>query len=132
MAEMMQFDLVSPERKLASFEASEVHVPGSEGDFTAMPDHAPFITTLRPGLLSVKGAGEVLEYVVTGGFVEISATSTSVLAEQALPKAEVTRAVVDGLIAEAEAAATGTAGAEKDAADKRVADTKSLLEALGL
>ena len=48
---MMQFDLVSPERKLASFEASEVLIPGAEGDMTAMPDHMPVITTLRPGIV---------------------------------------------------------------------------------
>ena len=46
----IQFDLVSPERKLASLDASEIQIPGSDGDFTAMAEHAPIITTLRPGL----------------------------------------------------------------------------------
>jgi len=50
----IQFDLVSPERKLASLEASEIQIPGSDGDFTAMAEHAPVLTTLKPGLLSVK------------------------------------------------------------------------------
>jgi F0F1-type ATP synthase epsilon subunit len=50
MADMMQFDLVSPERRLASLEVSEVRVPGADGDMTAMADHAPTITTLRPGM----------------------------------------------------------------------------------
>jgi F0F1-type ATP synthase epsilon subunit len=49
MAEMMQFDLVSPERKLASAQVRSVQIPGAEGDLTAMPQHAPTITTLRPG-----------------------------------------------------------------------------------
>ena len=49
MADTMQFDLVSPEKSLASLAAREVQIPGSEGDMTAMPDHAPTITTLRPG-----------------------------------------------------------------------------------
>ena len=53
MADTLQFDLVSPERSLASLEASEVQIPGAEGDFTALPDHAPVITTLRPGVLRV-------------------------------------------------------------------------------
>jgi len=53
MANTMQFDLVSPERRLASGEATEVQIPGAEGDMTAMPDHAATITTLRPGLLRV-------------------------------------------------------------------------------
>ena len=49
MAETMQFDLVSPERQLASLAADAVGIPGAEGDLTAMADHAPFLTTLRPG-----------------------------------------------------------------------------------
>lgn len=124
----IQFDLVSPERRLASLEASEIHIPGSEGDFTAMVDHAPLLTTLRPGVLKVKAGNDVTEYVVTGGFVEVSGVAASVLAEQAMPKSEVTAEVVNLLIEEAEAAAEGKQGNEKDAADKRVADTKALLE----
>ena len=85
----MKFDLVSPERKLASLDASEVEIPGAEGDFTAMDDHSPVLTTLRPGLLRVKAGNDVTEYVVTGGFVEVSPEGTSVLAEQAMPNAQV-------------------------------------------
>ena len=60
MAEMLQFDLVSPERKLASVQAREVQIPGADGDMTAMADHAPTITTLRPGILRVvHGSGAV-------------------------------------------------------------------------
>lgn len=126
----MKFDLVSPERKLASLDASEVEIPGAEGDFTAMDDHSPVLTTLRPGLLRVKAGNDVTEYVVTGGFVEVSPEGTSVLAEQAMPKGDVTREIVDGLIADAKAAAENLEGAEKDLADKRVADTTALLELL--
>jgi F-type H+-transporting ATPase subunit epsilon len=50
----MQFDLVSPERRLASLQASEVQIPGADGDMVAMPGHAPVITTLRPGILRVR------------------------------------------------------------------------------
>ncbi len=56
MADTMQFDLVSPERRLASVQATAVQIPGAEGDMTAMPDHAPLITTLRPGILTVESA----------------------------------------------------------------------------
>jgi len=124
----IQFDLVSPERKLASLEATEVNIPGSEGDFTAMADHAPLLTTLRPGVVKVKAGNDVTEYVVTGGFVEISGTAAAVLAEHALPKSEVTAEIVNELVAAAEAAATGTTGSEKDVAEKNIADTKALLE----
>lgn len=124
----IQFDLVSPERKLASVEASEIQIPGADGDFTAMAEHAPMLTTLRPGLLTVKAGSDVTEYIVTGGFVEVSGTNASVLAEQALPKSEITREDVEGLIADATAALETVSAEEKDAADKRLADTKALLE----
>ncbi len=124
----IQFDLVSPERKLASIEASEIHIPGAEGDFTAMAEHASLLTTLRPGVIKVVAGSDVTEYVVTGGFVEVSGTSASVLAEQAMPKSEVTADTINALVEAAEEAAKGTEGAEKDVADKRVADTKALLE----
>ncbi|MEL6681191.1 MAG: F0F1 ATP synthase subunit epsilon [Pseudomonadota bacterium] len=100
----LQFDLVSPERRLASVEASEVQIPGADGDMTAMADHAPTITTLRPGVLTVVHGSGSDEYVVSGGFAEITAGSVSVLAEQALPKAEVTQEVYDQMVDEAKAA----------------------------
>jgi F-type H+-transporting ATPase subunit epsilon len=100
----LQFDLVSPERRLASVEATEVRIPGADGDMTAMEGHSPTITTLRPGVLSVIHGGGTDEYVVTGGFAEITADTVSVLAESALPKAEVTQEAYDAMIAEAKAA----------------------------
>lgn len=100
----LQFDLVSPERRLASVEASAVQIPGADGDMTAMADHAPTITTLRPGVLSVTHSGGVDDYIVVGGFAEITPTGVSVLAERALPKAEVTQEMFDGMVAEAKAA----------------------------
>jgi F-type H+-transporting ATPase subunit epsilon len=132
MADTMQFDLVSPERMLASMEVEAVEIPGSEGDFTAMPDHAPFLTTLRPGLLKVKAGSDVSEYVVTGGFVEVSGTATSVLAEHAVPKGEMTREIFESMLAEAEEATVGAEGIIKDLADKHLADTRLLAEALSL
>tara|TARA_R110002051_G_scaffold93824_3_gene163630 strand:+ start:3774 stop:4199 length:426 start_codon:yes stop_codon:yes gene_type:complete len=100
----VQFDLVSPERRLASVEATEVQIPGADGDMTAMAGHAPTITTLRPGVLRVKHAGGTDEYIVSGGFAEITATGVSVLAEQALPHGEMTQEVFDAMLAEAKAA----------------------------
>ena len=128
----LQFDLVSPERRLASVQATEVQIPGADGDMTAMPDHAPVITTLRPGLLKVVSASGTSTYAVTGGFAEVSATSASVLAESAVPVAEVTAGFLDGLMADAVAAATRASGAAKDAADKQVADVAALRVAVGL
>ena len=100
----VQFDLVSPERRLASVEATEVQIPGADGDMTAMAGHAPTITTLRPGVLRVKHAGGTDEYIVSGGFAEITATGVSVLAEQALPQAEVTQDIYDQMVEDAKSA----------------------------
>ncbi len=132
MADTMQFDLVSPERMLASVQASEVQIPGAEGDMTAMPDHAPTITTLRPGLLRVVSAEGTQDYLVTGGFAEITATSTSVLAEQAMPREEVTQDVLDGLMSDAKAARDSATPDSSDAALKLVADLTSAAEEFGL
>ena len=106
MAETLQFDLVSPERRLASVEASEVQIPGADGDLTAMAGHAPTITTLRPGILRVVRSGGTDEYVVIGGFAEITATSVSVLAESALPREEMTQVVYNDMMADAHAEMT--------------------------
>lgn len=103
MAETMQFDLVSPERRLASMKAHEVQIPGAEGDLTAMPDHAPLITTLRPGVLKVAGPEGEDAYMVTGGFAEIGADGVTVLAERAFPVKDVSRETLEGFIAQARA-----------------------------
>jgi F-type H+-transporting ATPase subunit epsilon len=99
----MQFDLVSPERRIATLEVSAVQIPGTDGDLTAMPGHAPLITTIRPGILRVESTEGAKEYVVTGGFAEIG-EGLSVLAEKALPRDEMTQETFDEIIAEARAA----------------------------
>ena len=101
MADTVQFDLVSPERLLASVDAKEVQIPGAEGDMTALPDHAPLITTLRPGVLRVTSSEGEAEYVVTGGFAEISPKGISVLAERAVPKGEMTQEEFSAMVTEA-------------------------------
>ena len=103
MANTMQFDLVSPERRIATLEVSAVQIPGTDGDLTAMPGHAPLITTIRPGILRVESTEGAKEYVVTGGFAEIG-EGLSVLAEKALPRDEMTQETFDEIIAEARAA----------------------------
>ena len=129
MAGTFQFDLVSPERRLASVVATEVNIPGADGDMTAMEGHAPTITTLRPGVLRAHGADGVKAYVVTGGFAEITATGVSVLAERAVPVDEITPAIMDALVADAcEAAAVSS---DKDTADKIVADLMAMRAAAG-
>ncbi|WP_109313289.1 F0F1 ATP synthase subunit epsilon [Ruegeria sp. AU67] len=130
MANTMQFDLVSPERSLASLSATAVQLPGADGDMTAMPDHAPTITTLRPGILKVEAPQGSSEYLVTGGFAQINGDGLSVLAEKAIPVAEVTQSHLDDLVAEArashEAAKAGDDQTIVDDAAKLLADMEAL------
>ncbi len=130
MADTMQFDLVSPERKLASGEASAVSIPGAEGDLTAMPDHTPVITTLRPGILRATVAGATQEFVVSGGFAEITPKSVSVLAERAMAREDVTAAFLDTLAEEANSAETPPEMV--DAQAKTVADIAALRAEIGM
>jgi F-type H+-transporting ATPase subunit epsilon len=97
----MQFDLVSPERRLASGQVTAVQIPGVEGDLTAMPGHMPMITTLRPGVLRVSSEEGDKDYVVTGGFVEIG-EGLSVLAEKAVLRSEMTQETFAAMLEEAE------------------------------
>lgn len=101
MADTFTFDLVSPERRLASLEASAVDIPAAEGHMTAMPDHAPTITTLKPGLMRVTHAGGTDEYVVSGGFAEISGSAISVLAERAVKREELDQETFNSFLEEA-------------------------------
>ena len=131
MAGTLQFDLVSPERRLASVVASEVQIPGADGDLTAMEGHAPTITTLRPGILRAVGASGTQAYAVTGGFAEITASGVSVLAERAIPVAEATAAMMDELVAEARAAAATAQPDDRDTAEKLVNDVLAMRAAAG-
>ena len=100
MPSIMQFDLVSPERRLASLEVTAVQIPGADGDLTAMPGHAPVITNLRPGVLKVESPSGNKDYVVTGGFAEMG-EGLSVLAERALPLDELSQDAFDEILEEA-------------------------------
>jgi F-type H+-transporting ATPase subunit epsilon len=85
------FDLVSPERLVFSGEVEHVVVPGSEGEFGVLAHHAPFLTTLRPGILSILGSGQPRRIVVGGGFAEVAPEGLTVLAELAVPVEEFDR-----------------------------------------
>jgi F-type H+-transporting ATPase subunit epsilon len=131
MADTLTFDLVSPERKLASVEATAVQIPGMEGDFTAMPNHAPFLTTLRPGVVKVTAGAESAEYVVTGGFAEIAPTSATILAEDAVLRAEASGAMLSDLLAQAERDLADAPPEARMPAGQRVRDLITLRAQLG-
>lgn len=92
MAETFNFELVSPERLLLSEKVSEVVIPATEGEMTVMANHAPTMTTIKPGVVSVKNAaGQVSKFVVFGGFADIVPTGCTLLAESAVPASELSR-----------------------------------------
>lgn len=122
----MQFNLVSPERMLASMQVTAVEVPGAEGDLEAMPGHEPVITTLRPGVLRAHGADGKKSFVVTGGFAQINNDEISVLAERAVPIEEATGTIIDEMLEEAKSLADAALPEDKDAAHKLIHDVESL------
>ncbi len=83
MADTFKFELVSPERVLLSEDAEQVVLPGSEGDFAVLVNHAPMIATLRPGVLDVQLPGSTRRIFVKGGFAEVEPDRLTVLAETA-------------------------------------------------
>jgi F-type H+-transporting ATPase subunit epsilon len=96
------FELVSPEKLLFSGEVVQVDVPGAEGDFGVLAEHAPMVTTLRPGILTVHGAGGEQKIVVLGGFAEVNAGGLTILAEVAAAAEEIDRGMIAARIGEIE------------------------------
>ena len=130
MADTMQFDLVSPERRLASLQVTSVQIPGADGDMTAMEGHAPTITTLRPGYLKVVSASGTEEYFVTGGFAEVSPEATAILAEEAVERESLNREFLDARIEAAKTAHENATEETREAAQKRHSDLHVIAEQL--
>ncbi len=85
MADNFNFELVSPERLLLSEMVTEVVIPATDGEMTVMANHAPTMTTIKPGIVSVRSAnGSKQDYVVFGGFADILPTGCTLLAESAV------------------------------------------------
>ena len=102
MAGQLQFDLVSPEQLILSEAVDMVIVPGTEGDFGALPEHSNLISLIRPGVIYVyRGQGQPERIFVGGGFAEVTATGCTVLAEQATPVAEIDRTAAEQALTDA-------------------------------
>ncbi|WP_421856391.1 F0F1 ATP synthase subunit epsilon [Oricola sp.] len=102
MADAFKFELVSPERLLVSEDVTEVVVPGEEGYFTVYSNHAPVMSTVKPGVVEVKDAGGADErYVVFGGFVDVVPDSCTLLAESAVNVKDLDRADIERRVQEA-------------------------------
>jgi F-type H+-transporting ATPase subunit epsilon len=130
MAGNFAFELVSPERLLLSGEASEVSVPGAEGYFTVMANHSPVMSTIRPGIVTVKQAGGEKRFVVLGGFADITPAGCTILAESATPVGEMNAADLDAAIASAKDAAASAKGDEEMAASAAYFDSLVTLKGM--
>ncbi len=132
MEDTITFELVTPERLLVSEPASMVVMPGGEGDFGVLPGHAPLISTIRPGTLSIyKEGGAVISYFVSGGFAEAAPERCALLAEEAVLVDQID---VGHAKTRLEEARTALDKAEDDlhreAAEKEIAVTEAMIAAV--
>jgi F-type H+-transporting ATPase subunit epsilon len=127
------FELVSPEKHLFSGEVESVVAPGAEGQFTVLKDHAPLMTTLKPGVVTVAdGGGKVEKLYVRGGFADVNASGFTILAELAVPLAEVDVAKLDADIRDArEDLADAKTDEARQAAAEKLAQLQDLRAAVG-
>lgn len=130
MAGTFKFELVTPERMALSQDATQVLVPGVEGEFTVLPGHAPVISALRPGVIeaTLAESGETERIFVKGGFAEVDADRVTVLAERAMA---VDQMSADVVTAELERAEAELAAAADDASRLAAASAVERLRAMG-
>jgi F-type H+-transporting ATPase subunit epsilon len=116
------FELVSPEKLIFTGDVEAVVVPGTEGEFTVLKDHAPLMSTLKPGVVSVEAtAGTKTKLFVRGGFADVAPNGLTILAEFAIPLEELDsiKLGTDIKAAEEEVTAAHTDETRRVAAEKR-------------
>lgn len=128
-----QLELVSPEKLLLSREVEMAIIPAAEGEMGVLPGHAPMMVTLRGGVISVTENGQVTDRLfVAGGFAEVTPERCTVLADEATPVAQLSRAAAESRIRDAQAAydaATLEAPEKRDAAMDRLLSARAMLMA---
>lgn len=114
-----RLEIVSPEKLLLSREVDMAVIPAAEGDMGVLPGHAPMIVTLRGGVIAIHDGGQVTDRLfVAGGFAEVTPERCTVLADEALPVADLSRAEA--------ASRVSAAQAEYDAVAKQAAGPAAL------
>jgi len=127
----LSFELVSPERLVFAGDVSEVIVPGSEGEFGVLAGHAPFIGTLKAGILTIREGGRDRRYFVRGGFAEVNPAGLTILAEEARPVEEFSLAELHQHIKDAQEDVKDAATEDtRQRAERHLADLRQVLEAL--
>ena len=126
------FELVSPEKLLFSGEVEQVVVPGTEGELTVLAGHAPFMSTLKAGIVFVEeSTGHGRRMVVLGGFADVNANGLTILAERASPIEEVSIEQMNQEIIHAQTLREALkTNEERDAADIRIAQMQELRDVL--
>ena len=127
MSNTIKYELVCPESKVESGEADSILVPGYEGDFTVLVNHAAYLSTLRPGMLKIFSSGNEIEYFVDSGFAEVSDQGLVVLAEKAIKKSDLDKGTINIMISELEEKMEKNEGNDKDKILKQLSDFKSLI-----
>jgi F-type H+-transporting ATPase subunit epsilon len=115
-------EIVSPEKLVFSGEVEAVAVPGTEGEFTVLKDHAPLIAMMKPGVVVIEEApAKKLRLFVPGGFAEVAPSGLTILADRALPLAELDAATLDAEVGNVEEEIAGAKGdeARRMAVEKR-------------
>ena len=124
---LLHFEFVSPESVLFSGDVDQVDLPGSEGDMGILAGHAPLVTTLRPGILTICRGGQREPVVVIGGFAEVSPAGLTVLADRAVARGDFDMALLAVEIKDAE---EDVADCQDDAERDRLARHLDQLKAL--
>jgi F-type H+-transporting ATPase subunit epsilon len=127
----LHFEFVSPERVLFSGEVDQVDLPGVEGDMGILAGHAPLVTTLRPGILTIFDGGSREQVVVIGGFAEVGPAGLTVLADQAVARDDYDTTMLASEIRDAEEdVADTTDETQRDKLARRLEQLKTLQAAL--
>jgi F-type H+-transporting ATPase subunit epsilon len=133
-SDKVAFELVSPERVLASLQVDMVVVPGEEGDFGVLADHAPLLSLVRPGVIEVHEGNAVSQRIfIEGGFAEVNPKGLIVLAEAATPLAELSVDHAKSLLRNAEDDLTDVkepSDAERERLEKVIEVARLRLEAV--
>ena len=130
MAEL-HLDFVSPESVLFSGDVDQVDLPGAEGDMGILAGHAPLVTTLRPGIVTIYRGGAREPVVVTGGFAEVGPAGLTVLADRAVARADFDTATLANEIKDTEEdVADATDEHQRDKLARHLEQLKTLQAAL--
>lgn len=131
MADKLHFALVSPERELFNGEVDHVVVPGADGEFGVLPDHAPVMSVIKPGALKVLDGASEQRIFVNGGFADVTPEGLTVLAEDAVDLADVNAAELEQELKDAsEDLRDANSDAKREAAAAKVARLEALRAAL--